>query len=272
MINPNLDPDNYVSAFKNAKPFCHVIIDDFLEKDYFEQLVNALDDYYDENSKAGGVTFNSDVEDGKWGSQGLKLSASLIELGEFLRSDNLRIFLKKITGFKELKITSDLNSSGYSFFHAMKPNSFLGPHTDHTVDMNGHSYHVLNIIIYASRKWDANWGGGTTIHTNDARIITDVEFRPNRALVFLHSPISIHGTQRIAEYAQGKRFSIYFDFYSDEKNPYEHLDMKSFELIKSPHLFYLNSFWDYFKPKNKKYRHLWRSHYKAIIMRKFFNR
>ena len=94
-----------------------------------------------------------------------------------------------------------MNSSGYSFFHAMTSNSFLGPHTDHTVDMNGKSYHVLNIIIYASKEWDANFGGGTTIHDKKGKIFTDVEFKPNRALIFLHSPISIHGTQRISNCA-----------------------------------------------------------------------
>lgn len=272
MINPSIDIAKYAIAFKKAKPFCYVVIDDFLEKSYFEELSNALENYYDDNSNTGGVSFNSDVEDGKWGSQGLKLTKPLIELGDFLKSDNLRDALKKITGFKELKITSDLNSSGYSFFHAMKPGSFLGPHTDHTVDMNGHSYHVLNIIIYASKNWDSNWGGGTTIHTDTAKLVSDVEYRPNRALIFMHSPISVHGTQRVAEYASNKRFSIYFDYYSDEKNPYDHLGFNSFELIRSPHLFYLNSFWDYFKPKNKKYRHLWRSHFKAKVMRKLFNR
>jgi hypothetical protein len=272
MINQSLNVVKYATAFKNAKPFCHVVIDDFLDKNFFEELVSALENYYDENSQSGGVSFNSVVEDGKWGSQGLALSQSLIDLGEFLKSDDLINFLKNVTGFKELKITSDLNASGYSFFHAMKPNSFLGPHTDHTVDMNGYSYHVLNIIIYASRNWDPNWGGGTTIHNKSAKIVSDIEFRPNRALIFMHSPISVHGTQRIADFAQNKRFSIYFDYYSDGKNPYEHLGYNKFQLIRSPHLFYFDSYWEFFKSKNKKYRNLWRSHLKAKIMNKLFKR
>jgi hypothetical protein len=269
MINPNLNTETLKNAFLNAKPFNHVVIDDFLDVDYFNELSNALELYYNDNSSKGGVDYNSEVEDGKWGSQGLGLSSTLIELGELLKSRQLRNFLEGITGFTDLQITSDLNSSGYSFFHAMGPNSFLGPHTDHTIDMNGGSYHVLNIIIYASKRWDANWGGGTTLHFNGSKLATDIEYVPNRALVFMHSPLSIHGTQRISSLAEEKRFSIYFDFYSNLINPYSHLVVKHFELINSPHLFYFNSIFDYFKKENKKYFGLWRSHFKNLLISKF---
>jgi len=269
MLNKNLDLNKLNSLFVNASPFPHVIIDDFFEKDFFNKLSTSLEVYYDDNKNKGGVKFNSKVEDGKWGSSGLNLSEELVTLGNFLQSTDLRHFLERITGLKNLKITSDLNSSGYSFFHAMSSNSFLGPHTDHTVDMNGKSYHVLNIIIYASNDWDANYGGGTTIHDKKGRVSTDVEFKPNRALIFLHSPISIHGTQRISKIADKKRFSIYFDFYSDEVNPYSHLEFPSFKKINSPHLFYFDNIFDYLKPKNRKYLGLWKSHYKNKMLNIF---
>lgn len=269
MINPKLNTEALKKVFYNAQPFNHVVIDNFLEIEYFNNLSMALEMYYQDNSGKGGVDYKSEVEDGKWGSQGLSLSSTLVELGELLRSKELRNFLEEITGFTNLQITSDLNSSGYSFFHAMGPNSFLGPHTDHTIDMNGGSYHVLNIIIYASKKWDPNWGGGTTLHFNGSKLATDVEFAPNRALVFMHSPYSVHGTQRISSIAEEKRFSIYFDFYSGSRDPYSHLDIKKFDLIDSPHLFYFNSFFDYFKKQNKKYFGLWRSHYKNKLIGKF---
>jgi len=269
MVNKKLNINQLSSIFQEAKPFPYVVIDDFFDTIFFDKLSESLEAYYDDNKNNGGVKFNSKVEDGKWGSSGLSLSEELLTLGDFLQSLELRQLLESITGFKNLKITSDLNSSGYSFFHAMSPNSFLGPHTDHTVDMNGKSYHVLNIIIYASKEWNANFGGSTTIHDKNGRIFSDVEFRPNRALIFLHSPISIHGTQRISELADKKRFSIYFDFYSDEANPYNHLMLPSFAKINSPHLFYFNNILDYLKPKNRKYFSLWKSHYKAKLMNIF---
>jgi hypothetical protein len=269
MVNKNLDLNQLRALFKEAKPFPYVVIDDFFDKTFFDKLSSSLETYYDVNKSGGGVKFNSKVEDGKWGSSGLSLSEELVALGSFLQSIELRKLLEDITGLQNLKITSDLNSSGYSFFHAMSPNSFLGPHTDHTVDMNGKSYHVLNIIIYASKEWNANFGGATTIHNKNARISTDVEFKPNRALIFLHSPISIHGTQRVSKLADKKRFSIYFDFYSDESNPYKHLDLPSISKINSPHLFYFDNKLDYLKSKNRKYFSLWKSHYKAKLLNIF---
>ena len=266
MLNKKLDFASFSSLFKTAKPFPYVVIDDFFELDFFNKLTTSLDDYYDINKNKGGVEFKTSVEDGKWGSSGLNLSTELIQLGNFLQSELLREKLELITGLRNLKITSDLNSSGYSFFHVMNSGSFLAPHTDHTVDMNGESYHVLNIIIYASKEWNPNFGGGTTLHDRYGKISSDIEFKPNRALIFLHSPISIHGTQRISKLADKKRYSIYFDFYSDESNPYSHLDLPSFRKIKSPHLFYLGNFFEYLKPQNKKYYGLWRSHFKAKIL------
>ena len=157
--------------------------------------------------------------------------------------------------------------------HAMMPGSFLAPHTDHTMDMNGtNAYHVLNIVFYVSDEWDPNWGGGTSIHKANGEIYTDVEYRPNRAVVFMHSPISVHGTTEVANFAKANRFSVYFDYYSNEAKPYKHLNIKKFNLAWSPHLFYLKSFWAYFKPKNNKYLKYWYAHFKSQLKANLFGK
>jgi Rps23 Pro-64 3,4-dihydroxylase Tpa1-like proline 4-hydroxylase len=263
MINPLIfkEIDNLNGYFKNAKPFPYVVIDNFFEEIYFESILNNLELYYEQN-KDSGKSYNSEVENEKWTSQGNKLTAELNDLGKYLQSDELKDLLKKITGFKQLN-TSDFNSENVGFYHLMKNTSYLGPHIDHMMDMdsNNKGYHVLNIIIYITREWNPNWGGHTFFTDHKHTTFTDVEFKPNRAVIFMHSPISIHGTNRVTNTTENKRISIYFDYYSNEKNPYQHLGYK-FRLHNSPHLFYLPTFKDYFKKKNKKYLLHFLSHYK----------
>lgn len=270
MINKDVlnDKENLKKLFIKAKPFPFVVIDNFFEKNVFDKLLEDFELYYDEN-KNNGKSYNTEVESDKWTSQGNFLSNDLLAVGEYLKSDFLKDFLKDITGFKVLN-TSSFNSNNVGFFHLMKNNAYLGPHIDHMMDMDSNNvgYHVLNIIIYITKEWNPNWGGGTFFKNNSDNTFTDVEFKPNRAVVFMHSPISIHGTNRVTNTTDNKRISIYFDYYSNELNPYEHLGYK-FRLHNSPHLFYLPKFKDYFFKKNRKYLMHFMSHYKNKLLSNF---
>lgn len=274
MLNPNLDRTNLADMFSNQKPFPYIVIDNFVVKEEFDKITNAVKNLYSKSSKdSSGVKWQTEAELNKWGSSGTQLPSELINLEAFLSSKQILDFLQDVTGFVNLECTKQTNNSGYSFLHAMVPGAFLAPHTDHTMDMNGaNTYHVLNIVYYVSEDWDANWGGGTSIHKTNGDIYTDVEYRPNRAVVFMHSPISVHGTTEVAPFAKGKRFSVYFDYYSGEAKPYHHLNIKKFELAWAPHLFYLKSFSSYFKTKNSKYLKYWYAHYRSQLKAKLFGK
>lgn len=253
--------------FAAASPFPHVVLDNFLREDVFRALNQEMQDYYDAN-KNSGKQWNSVVESGKWGSTGLSVPPNLKALDEYLKSPELIGVLEEITGFKNLKVTANINGVGFSFFHAMKPGALLGPHTDHTRDLNNGPYHVLNIIIYMADDWNPNWGGSTTIFDKHVRLGTDVEYRPNRALIFMHSPESIHGTQKVSELAQRQRLSIYYDYYTEDAEPYKHLGLQH-QLLNSPHLFYLPTFADYFKSKNRRYTKMHLAHLKQKLLNIF---
>lgn len=267
IINADLfkNQDKYKKQFLNAKPFCYVAIDNFLEEDFFKYLSKELFDYYEDN-KNKGIRWNTQAEDGKWGSTGLDIPNALRRLDTFLKSHEFLKFLEGISGFANLKVTKNINGKGFSFFHAMKPGAFLAPHTDHTRDLNNGPYHVLNVIIYASEMWNPNWGGATTIYDDKVRMVSDVEYKPNRALIFMHSPWSIHGTQRVSTLAEIPRFSTYYDYYTEDDNPYEHMGIRGVKLIDSPHLFYLDKKKSYFKKGNRRYMFMHLSHFKKKLI------
>lgn len=256
------------ARFRSAQPFQHVVVDNFLTADVFAALNTEMREYYGENREKG-KTWNSDAEDGKWGSTGLAVPPRLAELDKFLGSEGLTSLLSRITGFTNLTVTSNINGVGFSFFHAMKPGSYLGPHTDHTRDLNNGPYHVLNIILYMSNEWDPNWRGGTTLFNEKVQLSGVVEYRPNRALIFMHSPHSIHGTERVSQLAGGNRFSIYYDYYTDDAKPYAHLGMPDVKLLDSPHLFYLPKWWMYLKGPNRRYAKMHLAQVKQKLLHAF---
>jgi Rps23 Pro-64 3,4-dihydroxylase Tpa1-like proline 4-hydroxylase len=258
VLSNQINLNNY---FKSAKPFPYVVIDDFFEKSFYNEILENFLTYYDTNKNLG-KQYNTSVEKNKWTSQGNILSDKLLDLGSFFQSDELKSFLKSVTGFEKLN-TASFNTANVGFYHLMDKNSYLGPHIDHMMDMDSNDlgYHVLNIIVYITDNWNPNWGGHTFFTDKKHLEFTDVEYKPNRAVIFMHSPISIHGTNRVNRQAENKRISIYFDYYSNEINPYSHLGYK-FNLHKSPHLFFLPSFKDYFLKKNRKYLKHFLSHYK----------
>jgi hypothetical protein len=238
--------------FINSTPFPHVVIDDFLEPELYEKILIESKRFH-EMSKNRGRTYSTSVESEKWTSQGLKLNPTLIDVGKFFGSNDFLNFLQEITEIKKLISITDFNSDSIGFFAVMKKNSYLGPHIDHMYDMTGNSgYHILNIIFYISNSWDPNWGGSTFLRNRSTGEYCSVEYKPNRALIFLHTPQSEHGTSRISSIASEDRMSIYFDFYSPDKSCLDHLGL-NVKLTKSPHLFFLPNFIDYFSPKNYSY-------------------
>jgi hypothetical protein len=248
------------SKFREKEGAFHVVIDDFFNDEFFDLLHTAMVEHYSEN-KQGGVKLQTDVEFNKWGSYGLSLPKELLSVKDLLCSQEFLEIISQIIGVKDLCITSEVNENGFSFFHVSEPGGYLGPHTDHTRDrilgsrnlFNSGPYHVANIIIYITKDWEDEFGGRTQFYGKDREVKYNVEFKANRALIFLHTPSAIHGTEKILESASKQRFSIYFDFYSASETPFQNILRSSPSLHGAPHLFYLTRKRDYFYWRNRKY-------------------
>ncbi|MBM4230106.1 MAG: 2OG-Fe(II) oxygenase [Gammaproteobacteria bacterium] len=251
--------DEIKTEFALGRPFPYAVIDDFFELETFKKINRAMEDVY-ANRGLTGVSYETSVENGKWGSTKRVLPQELTEVKDVFSSSHFLRFIEEVTGFKKLSVTQDINGGGFSFFHAMAAGGYLGPHTDHTRDRtpewgnmyNNGAYHVANIIVYMSKMWSEEFGGGTQLYSDPVTVAATIPYKPNRALIFMHSTDSIHGTQRTALTAP-PRYSLYYDFYTREVTPFRHLGLEGLSLHGSPHLFYLPSRREYFKLKNLKY-------------------
>jgi hypothetical protein len=81
--------------------------------------------------------------------------------------------------------------------------------------------------------------------------LAKVSYKPNRAIIFLHTPYSFHGVSEISDSAPVTRQTLYVDYYSQTFNPY--IDMKlpfPNKWFDHPTTFVFKNKFNYFLPKN----------------------
>ena len=198
--------------FQTARPFRHVIIDDFLREDVAEQMLldfPSVDDPSKLVNEFGAPNPKSAISDVK------SLAPVFQELDQYIQSREFLDAMQRITGIPDLRYDP-------WYYGAGTHENFHGAGLDAHYDFNIHpktAYHRrLNAIVYLNRDWDPEWQGDIAFHTdpwdlkNDARKSVVPEF--NRCVIFettensWHSvtPVSLPEDQRSNS---RKSFTIY---------------------------------------------------------------
>ena len=239
----------YETDFKSAKPFPHIILDNFLDESFFQNLdVDKI-----KTNKQKGLLFNTEIETNKWTSKNVELNEDISKIVNELYKTNFVKNLSKLSKIKDL-FSTNVGNTALANYHEMYESGFLGAHVDHSSEPNTGLPHVLNIILYLSKNWRRSWGGSTMFaNKNGTKIEKTIDYIPNRAVIFLHTPFTFHGVTKIQNNLT-KRSTIYVDYYSQNKNPYAHLDLQFKNVwFKHPTTFILPKFKDYFPKKNRVY-------------------
>lgn len=223
ILNPKYHSLNFKKEeFRSNDPFPHIILDDFLEKNYYSKLDSNL---LKNNYFSGGKKFNSSVEDNKQISLNESLPDFILRITDYLNSDSWVETLQSLTGISQLSATK-VGNTKLANYHEMGSDGFLGSHVDHSSDPITGYPHVLNVILYLSSDWESKYGGATLFYNkNGKKILKKVEYMPNRAVIFLHTPYSFHGVERLRNNGEKKRKLLYVDYYSKSYSPFSHLDL-----------------------------------------------
>lgn len=249
IINPNYhNLENKKHEFQENKPFPYIILDNFLESSFYEKLDTKLkkNDYFQ-----GGKKFNTNLELNKEISLNESLPEFILQITDLLNSKDWVKTLKSLTGINKLRAT-EVGNTMLANYHEMGSDGFLGSHVDHSSDPSTGNPHVLNIILYLSSEWKNDFGGATLFFDkNGKKQISKVEYRANRAVIFLHTPYSFHGVERLKNNGYVKRKLLYVDYYSDSYNPYKNFNL-SFPNKWFSHgtTFVLKNNLDYLKKRN----------------------
>lgn len=261
MIKTSLVDKKYfsLSAFRDQflgqSPFPYLVLDDFLEKEYFKKLSKHFQDTSANDLKIGGRSFDTDVESKKWISLNSEIPSLIADIIRELNTDHWIRELALMSNLPDLVATKTDNSV-IANYHEMKSGGLLGSHVDHSQEKETGYAHVLNIILYIAPEWKSEYGGATLFYDSKGKNINaTIEYIPNRAVIFLHTPYSFHGVNLInKDIKYQKRRTIYVDYYSKSYTPYKSLDL-SFpnRWFKHGTTFVLGSLKSYLKSKNRPY-------------------
>jgi hypothetical protein len=73
--------------------------------------------------------------------------------------------LYKLSKINDL-FSTKVGNTALANYHEMYESGYLGTLVDHSSESSTGFPHVLNIILYLSKNWEIEWGGGTTILAN----------------------------------------------------------------------------------------------------------
>ncbi len=183
------DADAYGRQFVAAKPFRHLVIDDFLEPAYAARILDEFPDFERGNAR----TENGDLGNKSTIEKVRGLGPSFVALDDLIQSQEFLDLVGRLTGIDDL-----LYDPWY--FGGGTHESRHGQDLDAHVDFNRHPienwHRRLNLIVYLNNEWDEAWGGSLELHSdprsehNETKRVTPLF---NRCVIFETTESSWHG-------------------------------------------------------------------------------
>lgn len=174
------------TAFLNAKPFEHVVIDNFLEKSYAEKISKMF------------PVVNSDWHEYKNPIEVKYTYDNINELDKetkdffyYLSTPELTNIMRSITSISNLEYDEYLHGAG---LHKHPRYGRLNIHLDYEKHPISGKERRLNVILFMSKDWDPLWNGSNELWDKDVtKCITKTHVKFNRAIIFKTNDISWHG-------------------------------------------------------------------------------
>jgi Rps23 Pro-64 3,4-dihydroxylase Tpa1-like proline 4-hydroxylase len=189
LINP-FDHDALKQKIKNAEPFPHFYIDNFLEVTFADEIYNAFPSFGD--AQKIGREFSTVNEQKKIQiTDASKFPSAIAKLNQLLASPEFLEIISDLMGIPNLIADPDLIGGG---IHETNTGGRLDVHVDFNFLDNRKWHRRLNILIYFNKDWKEEYGGFFEIWDKNVRECHG-SFAPifNRVFVFETSEISFHG-------------------------------------------------------------------------------
>lgn len=177
--------------WKNAKPFNHVVIDNFLPNDIANQVAEEFPHFDSEFW----YEYANPLEIKKACSDWNKFSPSIYKV--FLNLLNPKI-VETLSILTDTQLFPDYGLHGGGL-HTHKSGGKLNTHLDYSIHPKANLQRKINIIIYVSKNWNPDWNGslGLWSHNYETNqpldLVQNIECIFNRAVIFDTTMNSWHG-------------------------------------------------------------------------------
>jgi hypothetical protein len=227
------EADAHARRFATARPYRHVVIDDFLVPAVAEALLREFPpfDVKFALNEAGEIGNKAVVEKIRG------IGPAYAALDDLIQSRAFLDLVGRITGIDELQYDPWYFGGGT---HENREGQDLDPHIDFNRHPVERSHRRLNLIVYLNPEWHDAWGGSLEIHRdprapdNEVQLVTPLF---NRCVIFETNEISWHGFSRITlppgrEHLSRRSIALYF--YTRERPAEEVADSHSTVYVDRP--------------------------------------
>lgn len=214
LINP-FDRESLKIRIKNAQPFPHFCIDNFLNEAFAEEVHNAFPTF-EQAQKIGKEYKNVNEKLKIQITDSILFPAPIKKLNDLLSSPEFLEMMSDLMGIPELLADPTLVGGG---IHETNSGGHLDVHVDFNILKDKKWHRRLNILIYFNKDWEEKYGGYFDIWDIDVKKCYG-SFAPifNRVFVFETSEISFHGVKPVTCPPQILRKS-FAAYYYTEKAP-----------------------------------------------------
>jgi len=178
--------DDLREKFINAEPFEHVVIDNFLNEKYANELHDIYPNNFDNWYK-----YENPIEVKYTYDKINNLDDKIKNYFYYLSSDKLIDVFRKISNIEDLTTDEYLHGAG---LHCHPRHGKLNIHLDYEKHPFSAKERRLNIIYFLNKDWKQEWNGQNELWDKNAEKCvakTDIVF--NRAIIFKTNDISWHG-------------------------------------------------------------------------------
>ena len=208
--------ERHAEAFATARPFRHVVIDDFLEATFLAELVREFPafergNFIGDDGRPGGKSTVDAMP---------HLGPAYRRLDEIIQTPAFLTYLGRVTGIEGLLYDPFYLGGGT---HENRDGQPLSPHIDFNFHPSERWHRRLNLIVYLNPEWEDAWGGLLDLYKDpyaDPRPAVRVAPLLNRCVIFETTETSWHGFDRIAFPADRpglSRKSIALYFYTKDR-------------------------------------------------------
>ena len=195
MINDLTLPEKISGMYKNAYPFPHIMIDNFLDEKVLRQVVEEFESYDNWSSdptyklhEVNKFYSPSNQEDSLIFAAKAPITKFVLD---YMYSPAVLNYMSRLTGIENLLPDTTFLGSG---MHKIKKDGKLSVHVDFNIQRETGLHRRLNVLIYLNQNWQDSWGGHLELWDKDLKTLC-VKIAPifNRVIVFNTSEISYHG-------------------------------------------------------------------------------
>jgi hypothetical protein len=196
----------------STEPYFHVVIDNFFDNAIAEKISDEFMDYNDERW----FFYNNQIENKKTINDWRFFPSQIYRTFNSFCSESFTEMLQNITGISKLYPDYGLHGGG---LHMHSRNGKLNVHKDYSLHPKLGMQRKLNLIVYLSKDWKPEWGGGLELwshndETNQPKEkVKEVECVFNRAVLFDTTQNSWHGLPNELKCPEGvyrKSLAMYY--------------------------------------------------------------